>query len=259
MPSAPCGVPCSVTQRPEPDGQCLWWALCLALALPTLLLNAALRIWLPHGSVPLDTAVASWPPLAQALALRPDAGLSQAPWVWWSTAWLHGSTPHLLRNLAGLALMAALVALMRPSRHAALAGWLAWPLTQVGMLMQPSLGSYVGLSGVLHAGVTVLALDALMRQARQPRPGPTSLTAPHTVSRLAPSDTGLRLGAIALLAGLSAKVLMENPWGQALVASPSSAINVAPWAHLSGCAAGALATSVPWVLAAGSRLARRCH
>ena len=251
-----------MTPSPEPSGHSgsrhglrLWWALCLALALPTLLLNAALRTWLPQGSVPLDMAVTGWPPLAQALVMRPDAGLSQPPWVWWTTAWLHGSTPHLLRNLAGLALMAALGTLMRPSRQAALAGWLAWPLTQLGMLMEPSLGSYVGLSGVLHAGVVVLALHAAMAPLRQP----VSHALPQPLSPLAPSVAGLRLGAIALLLGLAVKMLMENPWGQALVASTSSAINVAPWAHLSGCAAGALATGVLWVLAAGSRLARRCH
>ncbi|MFY9460115.1 hypothetical protein [uncultured Aquabacterium sp.] len=243
-------------RRPgERPGLRLWWALCLALALPTLLLNITLRTWLPQGSVPLDMAVTGWPPLAQALVMRPDAGLAQPPWAWWTTAWLHGSTPHLLRNLAGLALMAALGTLVRPSRQAALAGWLAWPLTQLGMLMQPSLGSYVGLSGVLHAGVTVLALHAVMRPSRRPMP---RLALP-AVSPLAPSVAGLRLGGLALLAALAAKILMENPWAQALVASTSSAINVAPWAHLSGCAAGALVTGLLWVLAAGSRLARRCH
>ncbi|TDP88513.1 hypothetical protein EV672_101665 [Aquabacterium commune] len=246
-------------QRTERSGLRLWWALCLALALPTLLLNAALRTWLPQGSVPLDMAVTGWPPLAQALVMRPDAGLAQPVWVWWTTAWLHGSPPHLLRNLAGLALMAALGTLLRPSRPAALAGWLAWPLTQLGMLMQPSLGSYVGLSGVLHAGVTVLALHAAMAPSRQPMPRTLLHPLPRTLSPLAPSVTGLRLGGLALLSALAAKILMENPWGQALVASTSSAINVAPWAHLSGCAAGALVTGLLWVLAAGSRLARRCH
>lgn len=244
-----------MTPSTERPGLRLWWALCLALALPTLLLNAALRTWLAQGAVPLDMAVTDWPPLAQALVMRPDAGWSQPPWVWWSSAWLHGSTPHLLRNLAGLALVGALGMLVRPSRQAALAGWLAWPLTQLGMLMQPSLGSYVGLSGVLHAGVTVLALHAVTRPLRQP-PSPSAV---HPVSPSAPSTTGIRLVAVALLVGLGVKVLMENPWGQTLVASTSSAINVAPWAHLSGCAAGALATGVLWALAAGSRLARRCH
>jgi len=259
MPFARCGRPFSVTPSTERQGQRpglrLWWALCLALALPTLVLNVALRHWLPQGSVPLDMAVTDWPPLAQALVLRPDAGWAQPPWVWWSSAWLHGSSPHLMRNLAGLALLAALGTLVRPSRQAALAGWLAWPLTQLGMLAEPTLSSYVGLSGVLHAGVTVLALHAAVRPLRQPAARPDV----PPVSSTAPSPAGLRLSAIALLVGLTVKVLMENPWGAALVASTSSAINVAPWAHLSGCAAGALALWALWVLATGSRLARRCH
>lgn len=234
-----------MNQRTEPCGLPLWWALCLALALPALLLNVALRPALPTGCVPLDTTVADWPLLAQSLVMRPDAGIGQAPWVWWSTVWLHGSVPHLLRNLAGLGLVAALGGLIRPSRTVALAAWLAWPLTQLGMLMQPTLGSYVGLSGVLHASVVVLALHALTKPSRQP-------LHPHE-QRPIPA---LRLGAIALLLGMAAKVLMENPWGDALVASAASAINVAPWAHLSGCAAGVLST---WVLAGGSRLAQKCH
>lgn len=242
MPSAHCGAPCSVSQRPEPGGQRLWWALCLALALPTLALNIALRPGLPEGCVALDTAVADWPLLARSLVMRPDVGIAQPAWVWWSTTWLHGSQPHLLRNLAGLGLVALLGWLIRPTRPTALAAWLAWPLTQLGMLMQPTLASYVGLSGVLHACVVVLAWQA----ATGPKPQPMPRRALHPT----------QLGAWALLIGLAAKVLMENPWGDALVASAASAINVAPWAHLSGCAAGVLST---WVLAGGSRLAQRCH
>jgi len=226
----------------EPPGLHLWWALCLALALPAVALHVALRTWLPQGSVPLDAPVTHWPPLAQGLVMQPEAGLAQPPWVWWTTVWLHGSLPHLWRNLAGLALVAALGVLVRPSRAAAQAAWLAWPLTQAGMLAQPTLTSYVGLSGVLHASVAVLALHAL--------------TMRPDVSPMGPSLGGLRVGGLALLTGLMAKVLMENPWQHALVASTSSAINVAPWAHLSGCVAGLLASGA---LASSYRLARRCH
>lgn len=179
--------------------------------------------------MPLNVSPEAWPHPAADLVLRPDAGWHQPPWVWWTTAWLHGSTAHLWRNLAGTALLALLGWLIRPDRRTAIAWALAWPLTQVGMLWQPTLASYVGLSGVLHAGVAILGVQALLAPHR------------HTLGWV---------GAL-LLAGLSAKILMENPWGHALVLSPASAINVAPWAHFSGSVAGVwMVTLVRWI---GSR------
>lgn len=233
-----CGVPCSVTPLTPPErlGLWLWWALCLLLALPALALRNHLA--------PLDLAVPLWAPLDQALVLRPEQGWHQSPWSWWSTAWLHGSTPHLLRNLAGVALLAALGGLMRPTLGAALAWGLAWPLTHLGMLLEPGLASYVGLSGVLHAGVVALALPAVMPWSRQP-PAP-----PH------PWDLPLKLCGAALLLGVTLKILMENPWAHALLPSSASAINVAPWAHLSGSAAGALST---WMVMGVGWLTRRRH
>ncbi len=228
MPCARSGRPCLVTTLPEPGsdpvGLRAWWVVCAALALPALILHAALLLDGSQSGVPLNAPVASWPALAQALVMRPDAGLAQPPWVWWSTAWLHGSQAHLLRNLAGVLLLATLAWLMPPTRRTAAAWMLAWPLTHLGMLMEPTLSSYVGLSGVLHAGVVVLALSATGRHT--PRP--------------------MRLCALALLAGTACKVIMENPWGHSLIASSASAINVAPWAHLSGCVAGVLSVCVVW-------------
>lgn len=221
----------------EAGSRLVWWAWCLALALPTLALQVSLSPTLSLSHVPLDQAVSTWPPLARALVLQPDAGLAQAPWVWWTTAWLHGSTPHLVRNLVGLALLAVWAAATRPSRATVAALWLAWPLTQLGMLMGPSLSAYVGLSGVLHAGLVVLSVGALAPTVPWP----------------------LRVGALALLMGTGIKVHMENPWGTALVASPTSAIMVAPWAHLSGCVAGALSCAWTWALARGRRQRTRCH
>lgn len=225
---------------------CLSW--CLALAVPTLVLSASLGSAMGvgmgegMGHVPLDLPVSTWPPLAQALVLRPDTGLAQPPWVWWTTAWLHGSTPHLVRNVVSLALLAAWAAATQPSRATSLALWLAWPLTQLGMLTGPSLGAYVGLSGVLHAGLVVLALGALAPSM--------------SLSMSASATRPIQAVALALLLGLTAKVIMENPWGEALVASTASAIRVAPWAHLSGCAAGVVASA----MAAGlGRWPRRCH
>jgi hypothetical protein len=106
-------------------------------------------------------------------------------------------------------------------RRAALAWALAWPLTQWTLLLQPTLASYGGLSGWLHAGVAVAAWQLLR------------------------GDRGQRrwIGA-ALLAGLLAKVVLEAPWLGALRAVPGWDIAIAPLAHAGGAAAGMLCALV---------------
>lgn len=191
-----------------------WWAVALALGLPASLL----------GWVPLDQALTEWPTWAAPLALQPDQGWQQPPWVYWSAAWLHGSAPHYLGNLMALLALAALGQFGRMPAAAGLAWALAWPLTHIGMLAQPELSRYIGMSGVLHAGAGVLAAFHLAN--RHPGAHP-------------------KLGTL-LMGGLTLKVFMENPWQTTLIASAESAINVAPWAHFSGSLAG---SALGWLIA----------
>jgi rhomboid family GlyGly-CTERM serine protease len=138
------------------------------------------------------------------------------PWRWWSGALVHLSTRHLAANLAATAVVGALGAAAALPGRAALAWALAWPLTQGGLLLQPALQRYGGLSGVLHAGVAV-ALCWLLR-----RPGRD------------------RWVGFALLAGLVAKLLLDAPWGPPLRAMAGWDFPVAPFAHASGAVAGGL-------------------
>lgn len=187
----------------------LWWcAVGLLLALPSL----------AFAPVPLALPPDFWPELPARLVLRPDQGGQQPFWSWWATAWLHGSEAHLWRNLFGAGLLLLMGALSDVTPRDTLAWFAAWPLTHLGMLLEPSLTSYVGLSGVLHAGIAIVALANLHH----------------------PRRTGHRLVGGVLLAWLAGKLFMENPWAHHLVLSEASAINVAPWAHLSGALAGAL-------------------
>ncbi len=187
-----------------------WLGVGLLLVVPSLLI--ALR-----------------PGLARmALAWVPALVWSE-PWRWWSAAWVHLSTRHLLANLAGAALLLLLGWVARLPREAAWAWALAWPLTHLGLLLASDLLRYGGLSGVLHAGVAVAAV-ALVREAALRR------------DRV--------LGAL-LLAGLCAKVLGERAWAHTLVTPPGWDIAVAPLAHASGTVCGALAAlllvrSRPW-------------
>ena len=118
------------------------------------------------------------------------------------------------------------------SRRARLAlAWLAaWPLTQLGLLAQPALLHYGGLSGVLHAGVAVAALHLAWRGGR-----------------------GERWIGAALLGGLALKVASEAPWGAPLRHPAGWDIAVAPAAHACGLVAGLLYAAVALAWNTGRR------
>jgi rhomboid family GlyGly-CTERM serine protease len=175
------------------------------------------------GSVVSSMAAASLP------AWRPELAFTQ-PWRWFSAAWVHWSTGHMLANLAGTALVGALgLTLALPVRSAA--AWaVAWPLTHLGLLLRPQLQAYGGASGVLHAGVAVAAVALCAR----------------------PHDRRRWLG-FAMLAGLALKVLSEQPWGPVLQHREGWQVAIAPLAHATGAAAGLVCAL------AAEALARRGH
>jgi hypothetical protein len=122
---------------------------------------------------------------------------------------------HLAANLVGCILVGALGVVGECGARATWAWLLAWPPTQIGLLLQPSLLHYGGLSGVLHAGVAIAATDLLLR------------------------DQGRRRWiAGLLLAGLASKVVLEAPWLAPLRHVEGWDIAIAPMAHASGVVAG---------------------
>lgn len=139
------------------------------------------------------------------------------PWRAFTAVGVHYSAMHLLANLAGVALVGALGWVGDAPLRATVAWAVAWPLTQLGLLARPELAHYGGLSGVLHAGVAVAAVQLLVAGPR-----------------------ARRLIAAAILAGLTAKVIGEAPWGPAITHPPGWDIAVAPLAHASGALAGLL-------------------
>ena len=182
----------------NPPGRA-WLAIALALALGTALAAIA------------PTATLDWQP---ALAWR-------EPWRAWTAAFVHYSALHLAANAAGLLLVAALGVAARVPPRLALAWLAAWPLTQLGLLAQPALLHYGGLSGVLHAGVAVAALHLVWRGGR-----------------------GERWIGAALLGGLALKVAGEAPWGAPLRHPTGWDIAVAPAAHACGLVAGLLCAAL---------------
>jgi rhomboid family GlyGly-CTERM serine protease len=152
---------------------------------------------------------------------QPDLA-AREPWRAWSAAWVHWSATHLVANLVGTALVAALGQAGRIGWPWALAWAFAWPLAHAGLWLRPELLHYGGLSGVLHAGVAVAAV-ALWADA--PAAGPAV-------------RQRQRLVAAAVALGLVIKIVSEAPWGPALRRGDGWDIAVAPLAHASGAVAG---------------------
>ena len=139
------------------------------------------------------------------------------PWRWWTAAFVHLNGLHLAGNLLGLVVVAALGVVGRLPQRAALAWALAWPLAHGVLLLRPEVTHYAGLSGVLHAGVAV-AVTWLVLEGRR------------------------RRVAMAIGAGLVAKLLLEQPWGAPVTVSATLGIPVVPMAHAGGALVGLLLT-----------------
>lgn len=179
------------------------------IGLAALLSAAALLGWMaPHESI-------DWQP----------ALVAGEPWRAWTAVAVHYSLLHLAANLAGTALVGALGVVANAPRRIALAWFVAWPLTQLGLLARPELSHYGGLSGVLHAGVAIVSVHLLVVGPRSRRV----------------------IGAM-ILAGLATKVTLESPWGPPLTHPPGWDIAVAPFAHASGAIAGLLCALLASIL-----------
>jgi len=166
-------------------------------------------------------AVLAWPVERTLIDWQPALAAAQ-PWRAFSAAFVHYSALHLAVNLAGALLVGALGQVASVPLRCVAAWLLAWPLTQLGLLLQPELLHYGGLSGVLHAGVAVVVVHLIVAGTRVQR-------------RIA----------WALGAGLVLKVLMEAPWqGPALRTSPDWDIALAPFAHATGVIAGVVCSAL---------------
>lgn len=183
----------------------------------------------------------AWPGALAAAALAgaaaqtlPQHGLDWEPVLIWREPWravtgalVHWSRQHLLMNLVGSAALAWLGwrAALGPR---AVAAWaLAWPLTQLGLLLQPALRHYGGLSGVLHAAAAITAATLLARGGERRN----------------------RLVGGLLALGLLIKLVFEQPWGAATQRVEGWDFALAPAAHASGALAGLLA----WALVGRER------
>jgi membrane associated rhomboid family serine protease len=190
----------------------------LAAVLGALAVVETVGGWMARDSAAWTSSL-DWQPSLAALQ----------PWRAWTAAGVHWSAMHLAGNLVATALVAWLGVRARAGRAETLAWAVAWPLTHAlfaavdayaSARLAEHLPHYGGLSGVLHAGVAILALAMLVRRGAEPRREREQLVGG------------------ALLAGLFAKVLFEAPWKLALRPDVMLGIGVAPVAHAAGLVAG---------------------
>lgn len=171
-------------------------------------------------------ALALWAAPREALDWQPALVATQ-PWRLWTAAFVHLSPLHLQANLLGCAAVAVFGVVAGVPRSAFWAWLAAWPLTHAALALQPQLLHYGGLSGLLHAGVAVVALHLIWREQGQ-----------------------RRLIGWAVLAGLAAKLLSEQAWLAPTQVLAGWDIRIAPLAHLSGAIAGLLCAAVALALTA---------
>jgi hypothetical protein len=101
----------------------------------------------------------------------------------------------------------------------ALALFMAWPLTTLGLLFWPAVGWYAGLSGVIHAAAAIVAWRALTQRSAR------------------------GIGAL-LAVGLCIKLLLERGWAAPVAFDSHWGFNVVYAAHLSGTVTGLIAAAV---------------
>jgi rhomboid family GlyGly-CTERM serine protease len=185
---------------------------------------AGTRAWPLFAAALCAASVLAWWLPAQALDWQPQLA-AQQPWRAFTAAWVHWSPLHLGANLLAAAVVAAYGwAAAVPGRYT-LAWVLAWPLTQVALLMQTDLAHYGGLSGVLHGGVAITCAWLLLGRKGWAR----------------------AIGAGVAL-GLVIKLVSENPFGAALRRSPEWDIAVVPLAHTTGAVAGLVCAALVGVV-----------
>lgn len=161
-------------------------------------------------------ALSLWYAPREVLDWQAASAWSQ-PWRLLTAAGVHLSPLHLQANLLGCAVVGMFGVMAGVPRRAAWAWLAAWPLTHAALALNAQLLHYAGLSGVLHAGVAVAALDLACRR-----------------------DSRQRAIGVAVLAGLAVKLMLERPWLGPAQAVPGWDMPIVPLAHLTGAVAGML-------------------
>lgn len=184
------------------------------------------------------------PSVRALLDWQPGLAASE-PWRWWTAAFVHYGAAHLAANLAGCAVLAALGAAARLQGRWTWAWLAAWPLSHLLLGGVPGLMHYGGLSGLLYAGVAVVAI-ALWTEARSGDAGSRPLRLRESPPRATDGadhrgrERTRRWVGVAIGSGLLLKLLLEQGGGPGSSAGMAIDVPVATAAHRTGAMAGAV-------------------
>ena len=194
--------------------------------------NFSPKAWPLLTALWLIASFMAWPLNHHSIDWQPALALDQ-PWRAFSAAFVHYSPMHLAANAVGAVMVGVFGWAAQVPPRMTVAWLIAWPLTHFGLLLQPSLLHYGGLSGLLHAGVVIVCVHLMFNGTTSQR----------------------RVGAATLLV-VMAKVLTEAPWKGALIYPADWDIAVAPMSHASGVAAGLAACLVAALVSAWQQRAK---
>lgn len=138
---------------------------------------------------------------------------AEHPWTLWTSAWAHRNTPHLIVNQVALGMLTGIAWVLRPTRMASLAWLAAWPLLQLSLLWWPQIGHSAGLSGLLHAGAAIMAVELILQRVRVEK---------------------ARRWGLMLAAALVAKLYMAQAWHHPVAWDNSNEMSVVLAADLTG-------------------------
>lgn len=213
-----------------------WWRVSSVLILLML-----------FGSLPGESWPGSWNLL---MDWQPHWAWSQ-PWRWWTPVMVHYSLWHAVINLLGLILLACLGVAAKVPGPYAVAWCVAWPLTHLGLLGRPELLHFGGASGVLHAGMSIIAVWLIMSgDQTPPAPAASQPWGIQSHHQQTTSKSDKLLGGVMMLV-LLGKVLHESPWGPAVQYSEGLGIFVAPWSHASGVLSGLICGAIAYQTRSG--------
>lgn len=169
------------------------------------------------------------PGTLERMTWRPDDDLHH-PWTLWSSAWVYMDTAQLIGHQVMLGVLAAFAWVVRPPWTSTLAWLLAWPLAQGTLSLWPQVGYSIGLSGVLHAGWTVLSIHLLLGRIEMP--------------------LARRWGAL-LAVALLIKLGLERAWDHPVVWDSGNDRSLVQASHLAGAVWGLLLAALAGWLPTG--------
>jgi hypothetical protein len=169
------------------------------------------------------------PGTLERMTWRPDVDL-HTPWTLWSSAWVYMDTAQLIGHQVMLGVLAAFAWVVRPPWTSTLAWLLAWPLAQGTLSLWPQVGYSIGLSGVLHAGWTVLAVQLLLGRIELPR---------------------ARRWGVMLAVALVIKLGLERAWDHPVVWDSGNDRSLVQASHLAGAVWGLLLAALTGWLPTG--------